>query len=172
MFQYCLKFLAVVNTSWSYEYAKLIRREAAILKILKHPLVSQLHGEISERPDHNSLRTAQYCWDRSCDAICLFPGCYSSRSKTWQYFGRFGLDCTDRRFRTESLSEHGRHYGRGQRFQLWPNKLIVSDFIVDVSLRKCLTAFFIGLLPIQTRASVCLQGSSNWHCGMPQIRIH
>jgi serine/threonine protein kinase len=57
--------LMAVKTSQSQEYAELIKRDAAFLKTLKHPLVLELHGDISNRPDHNSAIVTEFAWNGS-----------------------------------------------------------------------------------------------------------
>jgi serine/threonine protein kinase len=52
--------LSAVKTSLKPDYTDLIRREAAILKTLKHPLILQLRQDISDTPDHNSAIVTEF----------------------------------------------------------------------------------------------------------------
>jgi serine/threonine protein kinase len=52
--------LTAVKTSLNPDHAELIRREAAILKTLKHPLILELRDHIPERDDGNSAIVTEF----------------------------------------------------------------------------------------------------------------
>jgi serine/threonine protein kinase len=56
---------SVEKTSKSLDHAELIRREAAILKTLKHPLILELRNHISEMDDHNSSIVTEFAGNGS-----------------------------------------------------------------------------------------------------------
>jgi serine/threonine-protein kinase len=57
--------LTAVKTSLNPKYSELIRREAVILKTLKHPLIVKLLGDISDTPDHNSVIVTEFAGNGS-----------------------------------------------------------------------------------------------------------
>jgi hypothetical protein len=101
--------LSVIKTSQNGDHAKLISREAFILKTLKHPLIVKLERDISDTGDHNlsivtdlvgngslanHLPPTKWClsgakpnhenyrWNRSCDALSSLPKHHSPRVET------------------------------------------------------------------------------------------
>jgi serine/threonine protein kinase len=52
--------LTAVKTSLNPKFAELIRREAVILKAVKHPLIVELLGDISDTSDHNSQIVTEF----------------------------------------------------------------------------------------------------------------
>jgi hypothetical protein len=52
--------LTAVKTSSNPKYAKLIQRESAILKTLKHPLIVELRNHICETREHNSVIVTEF----------------------------------------------------------------------------------------------------------------
>jgi serine/threonine protein kinase len=54
-----------VKTSLNPDFAELIRREAVILKTLKHPLIVELLLDISDTPDHNSAIVTEFAGNGS-----------------------------------------------------------------------------------------------------------
>jgi serine/threonine protein kinase len=57
--------LIVVKTLLNSHLAELIRLKADIHKTLKHPLILELHGEISERRGHNSAIVTEFAGNGS-----------------------------------------------------------------------------------------------------------
>jgi TPR repeat protein len=57
--------LIAVKTSLNPRFAELIRREAVILKTVKHPLIVELVGDISDTPDHNSVIVTEFAGNGS-----------------------------------------------------------------------------------------------------------
>jgi serine/threonine protein kinase len=52
--------LTAVKTSLNPNFAELIRREAIILKKVKHPLIVELLEYVSDTPDHNSVIVTEF----------------------------------------------------------------------------------------------------------------
>jgi serine/threonine protein kinase len=57
--------LTAVKTSLKPKFAELIRREAVILKTVKHPLIVEFLGDISDKPDHNSVIVTEFAGNGS-----------------------------------------------------------------------------------------------------------
>jgi serine/threonine protein kinase len=56
---------SALKTSLNPEFAKLIRREADILKTLKHPLIVEIRGDSVEADDHNSAIVTEFAGNGS-----------------------------------------------------------------------------------------------------------